>query len=124
MSSPYAAEDAGAFHLDQRAALSNAWPRYASLVLGVWLFVSAFAWPHTRDECGASWIMGSMIAMNAFSSIWASPVRYFNVLLGGMSLLWQAAAAEHDRLTWTNGVLVSGLVVLLALLPSRYPAGT
>jgi hypothetical protein len=122
--SPYAAEDAGALHPDTRALFSNAWPRYASLALSAWLFVSAFAWPHSRDACGAAWIMGACMGMSAFAAIWASPARYFNVVLGAISLAWQAAAAEHQPLAFANGVIVSGLVILFALIPSRYPAGT
>jgi hypothetical protein len=121
--SPYAAEDAGAFHFDRRGRLANAWPRYANLLLGLWLFVSAFAWPHSRDACAAAWISGAMIGMNAFASIWASPVRFFNVILGGISLAWQAAAAAHEPAARVNGIVVSGLVILLSLVPPRERGG-
>lgn len=122
--SPYAAEDASAFHLDSRAQLSNAWPSYANLLLSAWLFVSAFAWPHSRDACGAAWIMGACMGMNAFAGIWASPARYFNVVLGGISLAWQLAAAEHQPAAFANGVVVSALVIVLSLIPSRHYAGS
>jgi hypothetical protein len=90
-----------------------------NVALGVWLFASAFLWPHTRDECGASWIMGGCIAMNAFASIWAPPVRIFDLLLGGLSLAWQSAAAADHKLTLVNGVVASGLVVAMAMIPPR-----
>jgi hypothetical protein len=83
------------------------------------LFVSAFMGPHTRDAAGASWIMGAMIAMNAFASIFAWPARYFNVLLGAISLAWQVSAAAGQPVLLVNGVLVSGLVIVLALIPGR-----
>jgi len=121
MSSPFAAEDEGAFHPDDRARLANAWPRYVSLLLGAWMFVSAFAWPHSRDACAAAWISGAGIAMNAFAAIWASQVRYFTLLLAGMSLVWQASAAGDDRLTLISGVLSSGLVIAMSLVPPQYP---
>lgn len=121
--SPYAAEDAGAFHFDHRSRLGNSWPRYANLLLGAWMFVSAFAWPHSRDACGAAWISGAMIGMNAFAAIWASPARFFNVILGGISLAWQAAAATHEPAARLNGMLASGLVIALSLVPPREPAG-
>jgi hypothetical protein len=121
--SPYAAEDAGAFHFDSRSRLGNAWPCYANLLLATWLFVSAFAWPHSRDACAAAWISGAMIGMNAFAAIWASPVRFFNVILGGLSLAWQAAAATHEPAARMNGIVVSALVIALSLVPPREPAG-
>jgi len=122
--SPYAAEDAAAFHFDSRSRLANAWPRYANLLLATWLFVSAFAWPHGRDSCAAAWISGAMIGLNAFAAIWASPVRFFNVILGGLALVWQYAAASHEPAARLNGVVVSGLVIALALVPPRIPAGS
>ena len=111
--------DDAAFRIDGRVSFTRAWPQYASLLLGGWLFVSAFLLPHTWDSCAASWIMGSTIAMNAFAAIWAAPARYFNALLGLMSLGWQTTAAAHEPATLTNGVLVSGLVIVLSVLPAR-----
>jgi hypothetical protein len=112
-------EDETAFLIDDRVRLARAWPSYANLALGVWLFTSAFMGPHTRDAAAASWIMGAMIAMNAFASIFAWPVRYFNVLLGAISLAWQVSAAAGQPLLLVNGAIVSGLVVVLALIPGR-----
>jgi hypothetical protein len=121
--SPYAAEDAGAFHFDHRSRLANAWPRYANLLLALLLFVSAFAWPHSRDACAAAWISGAMIGMNAFAAIWASPVRFFNVILGGIALAWQAAAASQEPAARITGIVASGLVILFSLVPPRERAG-
>jgi hypothetical protein len=121
MTSPFAAEDEGAFHVDDRARLANAWPRYVNVLLGVWMFVSAFAWPHSRDACAAAWISGAGIALNAFAAIWASQVRYFTMLLGGMALVWQASAAGSDRAALISGVVSSGLVIALSFIPPQYP---
>lgn len=121
--SPYAAEDAGAFHFDSRSSLANAWPRYASLVLSAWLFVSAFAWPHSRDACGAAWISASLIGMTAFAAIWASAARFFNLIMGGMALIWLTAAASQEPAARVNGIIVSVLVMAFSLVPPRRHAG-
>jgi hypothetical protein len=114
--------DETAFKLDGRARLSHAWPRYLNVLLGTWLFASAFLWEHSRDARGASWLMGGMIAMNAFASIFASPARFANVIVGVMALVWHLTAGAEHPLTYLNGVLVSGLVIVLALLPSHKDA--
>ena len=111
--------DEGAFELDQRASLGNAWPRYVNLLLGTWLFISAFVWPHSRDASAASWIMGASIAMNAFASIWAPPARYFNTVLGVLSLGWHLTAAALHTPTLVHGAVISGFVILLSLIPPR-----
>jgi hypothetical protein len=125
-SSPYAAEDAGALRIDERARFSVAWPRYANVLLGVWMFVSAFVWPHSRDACAAAWISGAGIAMNAFGAIWAPQVRYFNLPLGFLALVWQVSAAGNDARTLMSGLISSLLVVLFSLVPSgrlHHPPG-
>lgn len=121
--SPYAAEDEGAFHFDGRSRLVNAWPRYLNVALGAWMFVSAFAWPHSRDACAAAWISGALISMNAFGAIWASPARFFNVVLGGISLAWQTAAATHEPAARVSGMVASCLVIALSLVPPPRRAG-
>ena len=123
-SSAFSAEDAGAFHLDARARLSVAWPQYGSLLLCAWLFVSAFAWPHSNFACAAAWIMSGCMGMAALAGIFASPARYFNVVLGAISLAWQASAASHQLAALINGVVVSALVLGLCLVPRRIRAGT
>jgi hypothetical protein len=112
-------EDEAAFRADERASVGNAWPRYANVLLGTWLFVSAFVWPHSRDAAAASWIMGACIAMNAFASIWAPQARFFNTVIGVLSLGWHITAAADQSVTLANGALVSGLVILLSLVPPR-----
>ncbi len=119
--SPFSAEDAGGLRFDSRARLANAWPRYAVLVLSAWLFVSAFLFPTTRDACAAAWISATITGMTAFAAIWASPVRFFNVLLGGIALLWQAAAASNQPTAHLNGIIVCALIMAFALVPSRKP---
>jgi hypothetical protein len=112
-------EDETAFRIDERVQLARAWPNYATLALAVWLFVSAFLGPHTRDAAAASWIMGAMIGMVAFAGIFAWPARYFNAVLGGISLAWQASAAAEQPVTLVNGVVVSGLIIVLSVIPNR-----
>ena len=111
--------DQSAFQVDERADIGQAWARYANLALGLWLFVSAFLWPHSSFAFAASWIMGGCIAMTAFAAIWAPPARYFNVLLGAMSLGWQLTAASNEPLTLVHGVVISGLVIALSFMPLR-----
>jgi hypothetical protein len=123
-SQAFAAEDEGALRLDNRVSPLLAWPRYANLLLSAWLFVSAFIFPQTRDACGAAWIMGACMGMNAFAGLFASPARFFNVALGGISLAWQASSAAEQPAALINGVTVSGLVIAFSLVPSRIRAGS
>lgn len=111
--------DQSAFHVDERADIGRAWAGYANVALGLWLFVSAFLWPHSSFAFAASWIMGGCIAMTAFAAIWASPARYFNVVLGAMSLGWQLTAASKEPLTLVHGVVISGTVIALSFVPQR-----
>src|SRR5262245_58230588 len=39
------------------------WPRWIPIVLGAWLFVSAFLWRHSPSSATNSWIIGLLIAI-------------------------------------------------------------
>jgi hypothetical protein len=64
-----------------------------------------------------------MMGMNAFAAIWASPVRFFNVILGAFSLAWQVSAAADEPAARINGMVVSALVIVFSLVPPRESAG-
>lgn len=93
--------------------------RIVSLALGVWLFVSAFLWPHPAHVALTTWIPGALIAIVAAVAIAVPPARFLNALLGAW-VLAAALAGGDDVLVWNNGVV--GLAVVIAALVPTLPA--
>jgi hypothetical protein len=95
--------------------------RVSNFILGVWLFVSAFLWPHTPAERTNVAIVGLFIALTALS-VWttgpALRLRFINTALGAWLLVSIIAFPTRSIATGINSAIVGTLVFLLALLPS------
>lgn len=93
--------------------------RYANIVLGIWLFISAFLWPHGQAPFTNTWIMGIVVAVVAVMSLSVRDVRFVNTLAG----IWLVISAfALPRLygsagvgTTANNVIVGILVFILSL---------
>ena len=57
------------------------WPRIASAVLGAWLFVSGFIWPHSSVQMTNALTCGVLAVVFAFSAARSSQLRYLNTAL-------------------------------------------
>lgn len=91
--------------------------RIANIVLGVWLFISAFLWPHTQAQLTNSWVVGLAIIAVALIALAAPPVKYINTALAIWLFIsvW-ALPAEAAGTQWNNAI-VAILVFLFSLVP-------
>lgn len=95
------------------------WPRLGNMVIGMWLQVSAFAWPHADGSRISSWVMGLLISVVAVLSLGAPPMRWLNAVLAVWLMAWTAATATGDGTSFYNGMISGALVLLLSLVGSR-----
>jgi hypothetical protein len=89
--------------------------RLMNTVLGAWLFLSAFLWPHTPAQRMNAWVVGIAAVTAGLAGLGPSKFgRYVNAALGG----WLVAAAvflPHIRAaTFWNHLLVGLALVLFA----------
>ena len=97
---------------------SGLWARYVNAALGVWLFISAFAWPHTQASGTNTWIVGALIAICALWAIRSPSVRWANTVLA-IWLLLSTFFIEHvTAATVWNNAIVAIVVFLLSLVPN------
>lgn len=92
------------------------WPRVASIILGVWLFISAFLWPHTYDQMTNSWILGVLCVAFGLIAMRIPEVRYLNGLLAIWLFIsaWVLPTSTDTR--W-NHVIVAIALFLVSLAP-------
>lgn len=97
----------------------DAAPRWANVLVGTWLFVSAFIWPHTTLQLVNALLVGAGCAIAAGIATRTPHVRYVNVALG----LWLYASGWFMPVvraaTLNNHAVVSAIMILIALVPSR-----
>jgi hypothetical protein len=98
---------------------SGSVPRWINLLLGVWLFISAFAWPHTMAEMTDAWVVGLLIVAASVIAMYWPTARYANTVLA----IWLFFSSlgfphQHTATIW-NHVIVAIIVFVLSLVPSR-----
>lgn len=97
---------------------SGAWPRWINLVLGVWLFISAFIWPHTESAQTNTWIVGVLIAAAAIWAMFTPQVRWLNTVLAIWLFVSTLVIPHVTTGTVWNNVIVAIVVFLVSLMPS------
>lgn len=96
--------------------------RIANMALGLWLFVSMFAWPHTSAQMANAALVGLFVTLTALSAWTTGPgvrLRLFNAALGLWLLVSIGAFPTRSLATNINSAVVGVLVFALALIPQR-----
>src|SRR5512142_2085513 len=95
-----------------RAGASQ-WARGASVVLGVWLFISAIVWPHGAAQQTNTWILGVLFVVFALVAMGSPLARYVNTLLSIWLFISVWALPHGSEGTMWNNALVAIAVFLL-----------
>ncbi len=91
-------------------------PRITNLVLGAWLFLSTFLWPHTSAQATNSWLCGALIMVFAALSNRYANARYANAALGVWLFISVWALATRTPATFWNNLLVGVAVFFVSLM--------
>lgn len=97
--------------------------RWLNAVIGVWLFLSAFFWPHTASQYTNTWIMGIITVAVALISVGAPGFRFVNTAVGVWLIISAFALPSMTAATRWNNFIV-GIVVGLLSLAGSAPSTT
>jgi hypothetical protein len=95
--------------------------RIVNVVLGIWLFISAFAWPHTSQQMTNTWILGVLCVVFAIVAMSVPAVRYLNTALAVWLFISAFALPSLHAGTVWNNVLVAIAIFLVSLVPNEVP---
>jgi SPW repeat len=99
---------------------SAASPRILNVILGAWLFISAFLWPHSQAQMTNTWILGILAVVFALVSMYvAAQARYLNTLLAIWLFISAFALPRVSVGTVWNNAIVAILMFIVSLLPAR-----
>jgi hypothetical protein len=107
-----------ALPVERGSAAHGAPPRILNFVLGIWLFISAFAWHHTRAQMNNSWIVGVLCVLFALVAMAAPRARYLNTALAVWLFVSTWALPSLNAATIWNNVLVAIAIFIVSLMPS------
>jgi len=92
--------------------------RVLNLLLGVWLFISAFVWPHTVAARTNTWILGVLIVVFALIAMAQPMARWLNTL-AAIWLFFSTLAISHmSQATVINNIIVAIVVFILSFIGS------
>ena len=95
----------------------GAWARYANMVLGIWLVISAFAWPHTPQGQTDAWAIGMMVFVFALWALLNPAVRWLNALLAVWLFFTAISIPAASRATPIHDAIVAVVIFLLSWVP-------
>lgn len=92
--------------------------RGVNIALGIWLFISAFLWPHSQGQFTNTWIVGVLCVLFAVISMWMPAARYLNTILAIWLFVSAWAIPAIRAGTVWNNVLVSIAILIVSLIPT------
>ncbi len=96
--------------------------RTLNLILGAWLFVSAFLWTHTAADRVNDWAVGLAVLVFAVIAMTTSPARWVNTAIA-VWLFISAFALPHAHVgTRWNEAIVALAVFFLSIVPTELEA--
>ena len=98
----------------------NSLARGIMILLGIWLFISAFIWPHTMEERTNAWICGVIAVIFALVAMRTPQARYVNTALAIWLFISTFALPRISVGTAWNNVLVAIAIFIVSLLPSDW----
>ena len=90
-------------------------------ILGLWLFLSAFAWPDTDYQMVNTAILGALCVIFAMMATECAPVHHLNTLLAVWLFISVWALPTTNPATVWNSVLIAVLVFAVSLVQSDSP---
>ena len=103
-----------------RDARSPVLARGAGVALGVWLFASAFLWPHQGNVRYDDWLCGLFAAASALVAMWAPAFREVPAFIA----VWLAAAVAgvlryRSPATGLHDLVLAGAMLLASQIGGR-----
>ncbi len=93
-------------------------PRIVNVIIGVWLFISAFVWPHTLAQKNNTWISAVICVAVALVGMGVPWMRYLNTLLAIWLFISAWALPSLTPGTIWNNVLCAIAIFIVSLVPS------
>jgi hypothetical protein len=91
--------------------------RYANVVLGLWLFCSAFLWSHNPSSRNNTWLVGLFVATSAIVAVASTGVRRLTSTLALWLLFTTVLVYPERPLTFWNNLVVAFFIFGMSLLP-------
>ena len=94
--------------------------RIFNALIGTWLFLSAFAWPHAHGQKLAALICGALTVLLSTGMIYFSGLRYLLAVVAVMLLVTSLTSPTRgDGTFWHNGIIAVAIFIAALADPGR-----
>jgi hypothetical protein len=93
------------------------WARYCNTALGLWLFFSAFTWPHSPSTRINTCLVGLFIGISAITATGWAIARRLTMTLALWLAFSTAVAYPAGPVTLWNNMVIALIVLVLSLIP-------
>ncbi len=100
-----------------QSLLDSRYARGLNVLLGVWLFISAFVWDHVAAQRTNTWILGVLCVVFALVAMSTPAARGLNTALAIWLFISVWALPHRNLATMWNNALVAIAVFLVSLVP-------
>ncbi len=97
--------------------------RIINLILGAWLFVSAFLWPHSAAQMSNTWILGALVVAFSLISMKVPEVRYLNSIIAVWLFISVWALPTYELATQWCNALTAIAIFFVSLAPGYLGPG-
>ena len=97
--------------------------RAVNIVLGLWLFLSAFLWEHTQAQMTNTWVVGALCFALALSASRFPAARYFNTALSVWLFISTFALPTANTGTVWNNAIIAVAIFVVSLVESPVELG-
>jgi hypothetical protein len=94
------------------------WPRYCNMLLGLWLFFSAFVWAHTPGNRINTCLVGLFVGTAATLAAGASVIRRLTAALACWLMFTTLVVYPARPATFWNNLIMAALILGVSLIPS------
>jgi hypothetical protein len=95
--------------------------RIFNALIGIWLFVTAFMWPHAHGEFMVTVTVAILTFALAIVAIYSGAARYLNAVVAVMLFLSALTLPSLTRATTWNNAIVA-IAIFVAALVDNGPA--
>ncbi|MBS2031897.1 MAG: hypothetical protein JST54_28630 [Deltaproteobacteria bacterium] len=91
--------------------------RFVNIIVGAWLFISAFVWVHRGAEFSNTWITGVLAVIFAVLALTWSAARWLNTLLAIWLVIGTLAFHAASPVTLWNNLICAAVLFVASLSP-------
>lgn len=93
--------------------------RLLNIALGVWIFISAFLWPHRGPQFVNTWLMGIIVIVSATIAIKVPVFRFVSTAAGIWLVTSMFAWPRLEAPTVWNNAIVGAAIALVSVIGPR-----